>query len=157
MHAHRLREGQQPSRRGRHALPPSDTLLFHLHGGGFVSNSSQSHEVYLRHWATHLMCPILSVDYALSPEHAYPRCVKQVEGEGEGGRGKGEGGVVVLVWWWWLVCVCGVCVCVCVCQGHLQTHGHRQTQTQTHTHTQKQTDRHKHTHRYTLVRVFLLR
>jgi len=47
-------------------------LIIHFHGGGFVAQSSASHEVYLRVWAEQLNTPILSVDYGLAPEHPYP-------------------------------------------------------------------------------------
>lgn len=49
-------------------VPPSKGLIFHCHGGGFVAQSSRSHEAYLRQWAQGLPAPILSVDYSLAPE-----------------------------------------------------------------------------------------
>ncbi|KAI0977810.1 hypothetical protein GJ496_007974 [Pomphorhynchus laevis] len=52
--------------------PQSDVLLFHVHGGGFISMSSQSHEVYLRPWTRELNVPILSVDYTLVPNGSFP-------------------------------------------------------------------------------------
>eukprot|EP01134_Creolimax_fragrantissima_P004682 CFRG4682T1 len=57
--------------------PTSEGLLFHIHGGGFVSQSSQSHELYLRHWAYHLGIPIVSVDYSLAPEAPYPQALEE--------------------------------------------------------------------------------
>jgi hormone-sensitive lipase len=51
----------------------SKCLVIHCHGGGFVAQSSNSHLVYLKHWARGLGVPILSVDYSLSPEAPYPR------------------------------------------------------------------------------------
>ncbi len=33
---------------------PIDSIVLHIHGGGFVSQSPDSHEVYLREWATKL-------------------------------------------------------------------------------------------------------
>lgn len=57
---------------------PSDTLVFHCHGGGFVAQSSKSHESYLRQWAIGLDVPILSVDYSLAPEAPYPRALEEV-------------------------------------------------------------------------------
>eukprot|EP00095_Tigriopus_kingsejongensis_P004630 maker-scaffold291_size219542-snap-gene-0.13 protein:Tk04630 transcript:maker-scaffold291_size219542-snap-gene-0.13-mRNA-1 annotation:"hypothetical protein DAPPUDRAFT_103849" len=58
--------------------PESDTIFFHLHGGGFVSQTSKSHESYLKIWARSLGIPILSVDYSLAPEAPYPRAVEEV-------------------------------------------------------------------------------
>ena len=41
--------------------------ILHVHGGGFVSMSSGSHQNYTRVWANELNVPIFSVDYRLSP------------------------------------------------------------------------------------------
>lgn len=53
-------------------------LLFHCHGGGFVAQSSRSHEVYLREWSKSLDVPILSVDYSLAPQAPFPRALEEV-------------------------------------------------------------------------------
>lgn len=58
--------------------PRSPGLMVHCHGGGFVAQSSKSHEIYLRDWAHHLNTPILSVDYSLAPEAPFPRAVEEV-------------------------------------------------------------------------------
>ncbi|EZA47677.1 hypothetical protein DMN91_012343 [Ooceraea biroi] len=55
-----------------------DELIIHSHGGGFVSQTSRSHEMYLRKWATTLGVPILSIDYSLAPEAPYPRALEEV-------------------------------------------------------------------------------
>ncbi|XP_030825687.1 hormone-sensitive lipase-like, partial [Camarhynchus parvulus] len=65
-----------PWRRGP-PLPPSPGLLLHFHGGGFVAQTSRSHEPYLRGWARDLGTPILSVDYALAPEAPFPRALEE--------------------------------------------------------------------------------
>ncbi|XP_073981258.1 hormone-sensitive lipase isoform X2 [Rhodnius prolixus] len=56
---------------------PSPNLVIHCHGGGFVAQSSRSHETYLRQWALALDCPILSIDYSLAPEAPYPRALEE--------------------------------------------------------------------------------
>ncbi|KAK9512581.1 hypothetical protein O3M35_000977 [Rhynocoris fuscipes] len=56
---------------------PSPNLIIHCHGGGFVAQSSRSHETYLRQWALELDCPILSIDYSLAPEAPYPRALEE--------------------------------------------------------------------------------
>lgn len=56
--------------------PKSRGLLFHCHGGGFVAQSSRSHETYLRQWAQAMAVPILSVDYSLAPEAPFPRALE---------------------------------------------------------------------------------
>lgn len=59
-----------------HAM--SDNLIFHCHGGGFVAQSSKSHEVYLKDWVIKLNVPILSIDYSLAPEAPFPRAHEEV-------------------------------------------------------------------------------
>ncbi|XP_065076519.1 hormone-sensitive lipase [Ochlerotatus camptorhynchus] len=58
--------------------PQSTGLLFHCHGGGFVAQSSKSHEAYLREWAVTLNIPILSIDYSLAPAAPFPRALEEV-------------------------------------------------------------------------------
>ncbi|XP_034017365.1 lipase, hormone-sensitive a [Thalassophryne amazonica] len=57
--------------------PLSPLLLIHFHGGGFVAQTSKSHENYLRSWSKELNVPILSVDYSLSPEAPFPRALEE--------------------------------------------------------------------------------
>ncbi|XP_037948822.1 hormone-sensitive lipase-like [Teleopsis dalmanni] len=65
--------------RGWRKLPPrSPSILFHCHGGGFVAQSSKSHELYLRDWAVAIDAPILSIDYSLAPEAPFPRALEEV-------------------------------------------------------------------------------
>ncbi|XP_024151493.1 lipase, hormone-sensitive a [Oryzias melastigma] len=58
-------------------LPPSPWLILHFHGGGFVAQTSRSHESYLRSWSKELGVPVLSVDYSLSPEAPFPRALEE--------------------------------------------------------------------------------
>jgi len=55
-----------------------DTIMFHVHGGGFVSQTSESHLDYLHQWATQLNIPILSIDYSLAPEAPFPRALEEI-------------------------------------------------------------------------------
>ncbi|XP_072753950.1 hormone-sensitive lipase [Anoplolepis gracilipes] len=55
-----------------------DKLIIHTHGGGFVAQTSRSHEMYLHNWAMTLGVPILSIDYSLAPEAPYPRALEEV-------------------------------------------------------------------------------
>lgn len=57
---------------------PSETILFHAHGGAFIAQTSKSHESYLNFWAKDTGAPILSVDYSLAPEAPYPRAVEEM-------------------------------------------------------------------------------
>lgn len=43
-----------------------------------MSQSSSSHESYLRDWAVRLDIPILSVDYSLAPRAPYPRAREEL-------------------------------------------------------------------------------
>lgn len=79
--SYRWREGQEAvtgSRWFSSPSPPSKGLLLHCHGGGFVSQTPDSHEIYLRDWAKDLDVPILTVDYSLSPEAPFPRALEEV-------------------------------------------------------------------------------
>ncbi|XP_058052070.1 hormone-sensitive lipase isoform X3 [Ahaetulla prasina] len=58
-------------------LPRSPYLMVHFHGGGFVAQTSKSHEPYLKSWAQELGAPILSIDYSLSPEAPFPRALEE--------------------------------------------------------------------------------
>ncbi|CAG9322243.1 unnamed protein product [Blepharisma stoltei] len=67
----RTREGYE--------LPVEFTkLIFHIHGGGFISMSSASHQVYSRKWAKDLQIPVISVDYRLAPQHPFPAGIDDV-------------------------------------------------------------------------------
>ncbi|KAG8433862.1 hypothetical protein GDO86_012289 [Hymenochirus boettgeri] len=57
--------------------PLSPDLIIHFHGGGFVAQTSKSHEPYLRTWAQDLEAPILSIDYSLAPEAPFPRALEE--------------------------------------------------------------------------------
>eukprot|EP00126_Sphaerothecum_destruens_P003773 Sdes_comp17562_c0_seq1m6803 len=52
-------------------------LLLHFHGGGFISQSSQAHESYLKKWASDMGFVILSIDYSLAPEFPFPWAVNE--------------------------------------------------------------------------------
>ncbi|XP_077600211.1 lipase, hormone-sensitive a [Stigmatopora nigra] len=62
---------------GLQKQPPSPCLLIHFHGGGFVAQTSRSHENYLRSWSKQLNVPVLSVDYSLAPEAPFPRALEE--------------------------------------------------------------------------------
>lgn len=73
-------EGPQLSLPGgfsRQTAPLSPILLIHFHGGGFVAQTSKSHESYLKSWSKDLNVPILSVDYSLAPEAPFPRALEE--------------------------------------------------------------------------------
>lgn len=49
------------------------SVIYHIHGGGFISMSSYIHQTYTRIWANNLGVPIVSVDYGKAPENPYPQ------------------------------------------------------------------------------------
>ena len=57
---------------------PKDSIMFHVHGGGFISQTSLSHLDYLHDWAARLNIPILSIDYSLAPQAPFPRSLEEV-------------------------------------------------------------------------------
>lgn len=59
-------------------VKPVTKVVIHIHGGGFLTMSSGSHQVYTRTWANKLDCPIFSIDYRLSPEYKYPAAIDDV-------------------------------------------------------------------------------
>lgn len=58
-------------------LSASPFLMIQCHGGGFVAQSSKSHETYLRDWAKQLNIPIFCIDYSLAPKAPYPRALEE--------------------------------------------------------------------------------
>eukprot|EP00008_Paramoeba_atlantica_P003686 CAMPEP_0201485654 /NCGR_PEP_ID=MMETSP0151_2-20130828/9748_1 /ASSEMBLY_ACC=CAM_ASM_000257 /TAXON_ID=200890 /ORGANISM="Paramoeba atlantica, Strain 621/1 / CCAP 1560/9" /LENGTH=697 /DNA_ID=CAMNT_0047869887 /DNA_START=275 /DNA_END=2365 /DNA_ORIENTATION=+ len=59
--------------REKMVLEPASGLLIHIHGGGFVAQTSKAHLNYLRDYAKSLRVPILTVDYSLAPEAPFPQ------------------------------------------------------------------------------------
>jgi acetyl esterase len=55
---------------------PRGTLVY-LHGGGWVWGSIDSHDRLAREYATSAGCTVLLVDYALSPEVAFPHALHE--------------------------------------------------------------------------------
>ncbi|TNV84221.1 hypothetical protein FGO68_gene12045 [Halteria grandinella] len=60
------------------ATKPLDKLIIHIHGGGFISMSSSSHQNYTRIWANETGVPIFSIDYRLSPKHQFPAALNDI-------------------------------------------------------------------------------
>jgi hormone-sensitive lipase len=54
------------------------SLVFHIHGGGFIAMSSASHENYTRKIANQTNLPVLSIDYRLAPENPFPAALDDV-------------------------------------------------------------------------------
>lgn len=76
--SYKAHEGMLGVASNKNLEPPARGLIIHCHGGGFVAQSSKSHEGYLRDWAKHLKVPILSIDYSLAPEAPFPRALEEV-------------------------------------------------------------------------------
>lgn len=49
-----------------------EKIIIHIHGGGFIAMSSDSHQSYTRKWANALQVPVFSIDYRKAKDHPYP-------------------------------------------------------------------------------------
>lgn len=57
----------------------SQTLVVHLHGGGFVFGGLETQDPACRRMASRFELPVLSVGYRLAPEHKFPAARDDVE------------------------------------------------------------------------------
>lgn len=66
--------GDLPARiyRPRYLMPRLNPMVLYFHGGGFVSGDLDSHDGSARALARRSGAIVLSVDYRLAPEHAWP-------------------------------------------------------------------------------------
>lgn len=64
--------GRIPTRRYRPAHVGTETRLYYIHGGGFVVGSLQSHDAICAEIAEAAGAELVSIDYRLAPEHAWP-------------------------------------------------------------------------------------
>ncbi len=63
IHTHNHKESQSDARRQVDHKGNDCCLVFHVHGGGFISQSTVSHMSYVKQWASLTHLPIFSVDY----------------------------------------------------------------------------------------------
>jgi len=56
-----------------------ETLIVHLHGGGFVFNDVEVHDAPCRRLVNRTGRAVLSVDYRLAPEHPFPAAVEDTD------------------------------------------------------------------------------
>lgn len=54
-------------------------LLIWYHGGGWTIGDLASYDVLCRELANHVRCAVVSVDYRLAPEHAFPAAVEDCD------------------------------------------------------------------------------
>lgn len=55
-----------------------EKVVIHIHGGGFVAMSSESHEMYLRKFVKESKCVVFSIDYPLAPKAKFKQIVDSV-------------------------------------------------------------------------------
>ena len=92
------RDVSVPGRRGAirarlyvpHGAASTSPGMLYLHGGGFVIGSPETHDRLTRELAAGTSARVLSLDYALAPEHPYPAglddCVDAARWLGDHGR-----------------------------------------------------------------------
>jgi len=61
-----------------HRIYKGDSLIIHIHGGGFIALDSNDHQSYLRSWANKTQVPVFSIDYRLAPEFPFPFALDDV-------------------------------------------------------------------------------
>ena len=61
-----------------HRIYKGDSLIIHIHGGGFIALDSNDHQSYLRSWANKTQVPVFSIDYRLAPEFPFPLALDDV-------------------------------------------------------------------------------
>lgn len=60
-------------------LPTVGPTIIYVHGGGFVSCDTQTHEGIIRRLANASFCRVIAVEYRLAPEHPFPAAPDDVE------------------------------------------------------------------------------
>jgi hypothetical protein len=70
-----LPKGAKPSIRGDPVNADGRHIIFDIHGGGFVSGSSHTHELYLRPWAKDTNSVLVGINYTISPEAKFPQAL----------------------------------------------------------------------------------
>lgn len=60
-------------------LPTVGPTIIYVHGGGFVSCDTQTHEGIIRRLANASFCRVVAVEYRLAPKHPFPAAPDDVE------------------------------------------------------------------------------
>ena len=58
--------------------PLSPVLIIQIHGGAFITLSSESAEVYLCDWVKQLKAPMFCIDYTLAPDAKFPQQIDEI-------------------------------------------------------------------------------
>lgn len=53
-----------------------EKVIIHIHGGGFVAQTSRSSQSFTRRWATELRAPVFSIDYRVAPDDTFPAALE---------------------------------------------------------------------------------
>lgn len=61
------------------ASGPGKGTLLYLHGGGWTVFTIDTHDRLMREYAERIGCAVVGLDYALSPEHRFPRALEDVD------------------------------------------------------------------------------
>lgn len=61
-----------------HLFKTKFNVIFHIHGGGFLGNTSQQHQSYLSNWTLSIENTlVISIDYSLAPEYTLEQMVQE--------------------------------------------------------------------------------
>ena len=60
-------------------VPDVGPTLIYIHGGGFVTCDTETHEGIIRRLANASLCRVVSVDYRLAPQHPFPAALDDVQ------------------------------------------------------------------------------
>ncbi|VVT46819.1 uncharacterized protein SAPINGB_P001402 [Magnusiomyces paraingens] len=58
-------------------LKSEKKIIFHIHGGGFISNTPRLHADSLTAWARQTQLPIIAINYRRAPEYPFPYAVDE--------------------------------------------------------------------------------
>ena len=67
-----------PSRTVNLAEYPRKDVIFHLTGGGFFAHTLAGDIPFLMDWSGVTKSIVIAIEYALLPEHKFPRAIEEV-------------------------------------------------------------------------------
>lgn len=69
---HKIKLGKTKAIVSEYAQSKNKNIIMYIHGGGFVSGSASSSKGYSSMLSKYSGCKVISIDYALAPQYAFP-------------------------------------------------------------------------------------